>query len=186
MIHKQYIKEVEIQMGKALEALKRELAEVRTGRANPKMVEGLRIDYYGTPTLLKDLATISVPEARLIVIHPWDPGSIAGIEKAILQSSLGITPANDGKLIRLSVPPLSEERRKEMVKIVKKIAEEGKISVRTIRRDSNEKVKTLEKEKKITEDDKFEIEEEIQRLVDRFTKDIEKLAIDKEKEIETV
>lgn len=184
MVSKQLEKEVRAQMEKAVEAMKRELAELRTGRANPKMVEGLRIDYYGTQTLLKDLAAISVPEARLIVIHPWDPTCIPNVEKAIMQSQLGITPANDGKLIRLSVPQLSEERRKEMVKVVKKIGEEGRISLRTVRREFNERVKVFEKDKKITEDEKFKLEAEIQKMVDTFSKDIEKHLADKEKELE--
>ena len=110
-------------MKKAVEATEREFAELRTGRANPKMVEGIHVNYYGSPTLLKEIASISVPEARLIVIHPWDPNVISEIEKAILQSNLGITPSNDGKIIRLIVPPLSEERRQELIKIVKRTAE---------------------------------------------------------------
>jgi len=183
MIAKQVLKEIEDEMKKAIESTKREFAELRSGRANPKMVEGVRIDYYGTPTLLKELALISVPEARMIVISPYDPSSLKEIEKAILQSDLGITPVNDGKIIRLIIPALSQERREELIKIVKKVAEEGKISVRTIRREGKERIKSLEKDKKISEDDKFKSEEEMQKLTDKCTAEIEKLLEEKEKEL---
>ena len=177
------LKEIEESMKKAVEATRREFGELRSGRANPKMVEGIRVDYYGTLTLLKDIATISIPEAKLLVINPWDPNSVKNIEKAILQSDLGITPIVDGKLIRLIVPPLSEERRAELVKLVKKIAEEGKISLRTIRRDAKDKIKALEKNKKISEDDKFKGEEQLQKLTDKYTKEIDRILEDKEKEL---
>lgn len=183
MAAKEVLKEIEESMKKAIEATKRELAELRSGRANPKMVEGIRVDYYGTPTLLKEIATIGVPEARMIVISPYDPTSLKEIEKAILQSELGITPVNDGKIIRLIVPPLSEERRQELIKIVKKTVEEGKISLRTIRRDAKEKVKELEKDKKISEDERFKTEDELQKLTDRYITDIDKILLDKEKEL---
>jgi ribosome recycling factor len=183
MIAKQVLKEIEEEMRKAIEATKREFSELRSGRANPRMVEGVRVNYYGTPTLLKEIATIGVPEARLIVISPWDPTSLKEIEKAIMQSDLGITPVNDGKIIRLIIPPLSEERRQELIKIVKKVSEEGKVSVRTIRQNGKERVKNLEKEKKISEDDRFKTEEDLQKLTDRYIKDIDKLLEDKEKEL---
>ena len=183
MIPKQIIKEIEEMMKKAIESVKREFTELRSGRANPKMVEGIRVNYYGTPTLLKDISTITVPEARLIVINPWDANSIKEIEKAIFSSDLGMTPVNDGKTIKLIVPPLSEERRQELVKLVKKIAEEGRISIRTIRRNAKEKVKSLEKEKKISQDERFKTEEEIQKLTDRYMEEIEKLLEEKEKEL---
>ena len=183
MIPKQIIKEIEEMMKKAIESVKREFTELRSGRANPKMVEGIRINYYGTPTLLKDISTITVPEARLIVINPWDANSIKEIEKAIFSSDLGMTPVNDGKTIKLIVPPLSEERRQELVKLVKKIAEEGRISIRTIRRNAKEKVKSLEKEKKISQDERFKTEEEIQKLTDRYIEEIDKLFEEKEKEL---
>ena len=137
------LKETETFMKKSLESTQREFAELRSGRANPRMVEGIRVNYYGTPTLLKDISTISIPEARLIIINPWDPTSLKSIEKAILQSDLGITPIVDGKIVRLVVPPFSEERRNELIKLVKKIAEEGKVSVRTIRREAKEKIREL-------------------------------------------
>jgi len=183
MIPKQIIKEIEEMMKKAIESVKREFTELRSGRANPKMVEGIRVNYYGTPTLLKDISTITVPEARLIVINPWDANSIKEIEKAIFSSDLGMTPVNDGKTIKLIVPPLSEERRQELVKLVKKIAEEGRISIRTIRRNAKEKVKSLEKEKKISQDERFKTEEEIQKLTDRYIEEIDKLFEEKEKEL---
>ncbi|MFA5008835.1 MAG: ribosome recycling factor [Candidatus Omnitrophota bacterium] len=183
MIAKQVLKETEDEMKKAIEATKREFAELRSGRANPKMVEGIRVNYYGTPTLLKEIATIGVPEARLVVISPWDPSALKEVERAILQSDLGITPVNDGKIIRLIVPALSEERRQELIKIVKKVSEEGKVSIRTIRQNAKDKIKTFEKEKKISEDDRFRAEEELQKLTDKYIADTDKLLLEKEKEL---
>ncbi len=180
---KEVVKISEDSMKKAVEATKREFSELRTGRANPKMVEGLKVNYYGTPMLLKEIATIGVPEARLITIHPWDNSVIPEIEKSILQSNLGLSPSNDGKIVRLSVPPLSEERREEIIKIVKKIAEEGKVSIRTVRKDSNDKIKTLEKDKKISEDERFRTETEIQKLTDKYIKDIDTLCKEKEEDL---
>ncbi|MDD5195806.1 MAG: ribosome recycling factor, partial [Candidatus Omnitrophica bacterium] len=156
---------------------------LRSGRANPKMVEGIRVNYYGTPTLLREIATISVPEARMLVISPWDPTSVKEIERSILQSELGITPVNDGKVIRLIVPPLSQERREDLAKIVKKVSEEGKVSVRTIRANGKDRIKVLEKEKKISEDERFAAEGELQKLTDKYIADIDKLLVDKEKEL---
>ena len=184
MVAKECLKEMEALMHKAIDATKREFSEMRSGRANPKMVEGLRVNYYGAPTLLKEMAAVSVPEARMLIINPWDPTAIKEIEKAILQSELGITPVVDGKIIRLIVPSLSQERRQDLVKIVKKSAEEGKVSLRTIRRDGKEKVKVLEKDKKITEDEKFKVEDELQKLTDKYIADIDKLLADKEKELQ--
>lgn len=183
MLTKEILKEIERDMKKAIEATKRELAELRSGRANPKMVEGVRVNYYGTPTLLKEIATIGIPEARMIVISPYDPSSSKEIEKAILQLDLGITPVNDGKIIRLIMPPLSQERRQELIKIVKRIVEEGKVSIRTVRRDGKEKIKSLEKSKKITEDDRFKSEDILQKLTDSCIKSIDKILEDKEKEL---
>lgn len=183
MVTKQFLKETEDEMKKAIEATKREFSELRSGRANPKMVEGIRVNYYGTPTLLKDIASINIPEARLIVINAWDPGALKEIEKAVLQSELGITPMTDNKIIRLVVPALSEERRQELIKIVKKVTEEGKVSLRTIRQNGKDKIKTLEKDKKISEDEKFAAEEELQKLTDKYIKDLEKILEDKEKEL---
>jgi len=180
---KEVLKEIEDNMKKAIEATKRELAELRSGRANPKMVEGIRVNYYGTPTLLKELATIGIPEARMIVISPYDPSSAKEIEKAILQSELGITPVGDNKVIRLIVPPLSEERREELIKIVKKTVEEGKVSIRTVRRDGKEKIKSLEKDKKISEDDRFKSEDQLQKITDKYIKEIDNILEEKEKEL---
>lgn len=183
MDSKQFLKDIEEMMKKTVEATKREFAELRSGRANPKMVEGIRVEYYGTPTLLKEMATITVSEARLIVINPYDPTSVKDIEKAILHSDLGITPISDGKLIRLVIPPLSEERREELIKIVKKVSEEGKVSVRTVRRDGKEGLKKLEKDKKLSEDERFKGEDGLQKLTDKYILEIDNLLQDKEKEL---
>ncbi|MCF7872993.1 MAG: ribosome recycling factor [Candidatus Omnitrophica bacterium] len=177
------IKKIEKNMEKAIEATKREFSELRSGRANPRMVEGVRVNYYGSPTLLKELATIGVPEARMLVISPYDPTSVGEVEKALLQADLGITPINDGKIIRLVVPPLSEERRDELIKMVKKIAEEGKVSIRTIRRGGREDIKNLEKNKEISEDDKYDAEEQLQKLTDQYIKKLDTLLEEKEKEL---
>ncbi|UCC95603.1 MAG: ribosome recycling factor [Candidatus Omnitrophota bacterium] len=183
MAARQVLKEIEEEMKKTIEATKREFAELRSGRANPKMVEGIRVNYYGTFMLLKEIATIGVPEARLIVISPYDPSSLKEIEKAILQSDLGITPTSDGKIIRLAVPPLSEERRQELIKIARKVAEEGKVSVRTERRDGKERIKRLQKDKKISEDERFKTEDELQKLTDNSIKEIDRILDEKEKEL---
>jgi len=180
---REVLKEIEESMKKAIGATKRELAELRSGRANPKMVEGIRVNYYGTPTLIKEIATIGVPEARMVVISPYDPSSTKDIEKAILQSELGITPISDGKIIRLIVPPLSEERRGELIKIVKRVIEEGKVSIRTVRRDANERIKKLGKDKNISEDDRFKGEESVQRLTDKYIKETDTICEEKEKEL---
>jgi len=183
MVNKEVLKEIEENMGKVISSTKRELGELRSGRANPRMVEGIRVNYYGTPTLLKEIATIGIPEARMIVVNPYDPTSLKEIEKSILQTDLGITPVNDGKIIRLIVPALSEERRGELIKIVKKITEEGKVSVRTVRREGKEKIKGLEKNKQISEDDRYKAEEDLQKLTDKYIADIDKILSDKEKEL---
>jgi len=183
MLYKQVLKEIEEEFKKAVEVTKREFSQLRSGRANPKLVEGIRVNYYGTPTILKEIANITVPEARMILITPWDVNVIKEIEKALLQSDLGVTPISDGKVIRLIIPPLSEERRNELLKIVKKVAEDGKISIRTVRINGKEKIKSLEKEKKISEDDKFALEKELQELTDKYIKEIDKLTEEKSKEI---
>ena len=183
MTTKEILHNTEEKMKKTVESVAREFAEIRTGRASPSLVEGLHIDYYGTPTLLKQLASISVPDAHLIVIQPWDLTAIAEIEKAILKSNLGINPSNDGKLIRLSIPPLSKERRQELAKVVNKMSEEGRVSLRTIRRESKEALEKLEKDKVIPEDDKFRCIDELQKLVDKYIAKIDELLKNKEKEI---
>lgn len=183
MTTKDILHNTEEKMKKAFDSVTREFSEVRTGRANPQLVEGLHINYYETPTLLKQLASISVPDAHLIVIKPWDITAIPEIEKAIMQSNLGITPSNDGKLVRLSVPQLSKERRQELAKVVHKMAEEGKVSLRTIRRDAKELLEKLEKDKVITEDDKFLGIDGLQKIIDKYVAKIGELLKNKEKEI---
>ena len=183
MSTKEILHNTEEKMKKAIESVSREFSEIRTGRASPSLVEGLHIDYYGTLTLLKQLASISTPDAHLIVIQPWDITAIPEIEKAIMKSNLGVTPSNDGKLIRLAVPPLSKERRQELAKVVHKMAEEGRVSLRTIRRDAKESLEKLEKDKVIPEDDKFRGIDELQKLVDKYIAKIDELLKNKEKEI---
>jgi ribosome recycling factor len=170
-------------MKKAIEAVLREFVSIRTGRAAPSLVEGLHIDYYGTPTLLKQLASISVPDAHLLVIQPLDVTVIPEIEKAIQKSKLGINPSCDGKIIRLPLPPLSRERREELVKLVGKMAEEGRISLRTIRHQAKESIEKLEKDRVISEDDKFRGVQELQKIIDRYNARLDEILKDKEKEI---
>ena len=183
MTTKEILHNAEDKMKKAVESVTREFSEIRTGRASPSLVEGLHVDYYETPTLLKQLASISVPDAHLIVIQPWDVTAIGEIEKAIMKSNLGINPSNDGKLIRLSIPPLSKERRQELAKVVNKMTEEGRVSLRTIRREAKEALEKLEKDKVIPEDDKFRGIDELQKLVDKYIVKVDELLKNKEKEI---
>lgn len=178
------IRDTEERMKKTKEAMVREFSAVRSGRASPGLVEAIKIDYYGSPTPLKQLATISTPEPRLIVIHPWDASVLPEIEKAILKSDLGLNPTNDGKFIRISIPHLTVERREELVKIVGRLGEEGRVSLRTARREANEFLKEAEKKGEIPEDERFRLQEEIQKLTDRYTEEIDKLLEDKEKEIQ--
>jgi len=180
---KEILHHTEEKLKKTLESVNREFSEVRTGRASPHLVEGMHIDYYGTPTLLKQLASISVPDAHLIVIQPWDVSAIPEIEKAIMKSSLGIMPSNDGKVIRLSVPSLSKERREEMAKQIHHMCEGGRVSLRTIRRDAKESIEKMEKDKAISEDDKFRSVDELQKVVDKYILKIDELLKVKEKEL---
>ncbi len=175
--------DLEERMGKSVEALKREYSRLRTGRASISLLDGIRVSYYDTPTPLNQMASLAVPEPRLIVVQPWDKTALEDIEKAILKSELGLTPMNDGKVIRISIPPLTEERRKELVKVARKMAEENKVAVRNIRRDANEMLKDLKKEKEITEDELFRSQEEVQKTTDRFISQVEELCSAKEKEI---
>ncbi len=170
-------------MGKSIDALRNELNKVRTGRASLTILDGIRVDYYGTLTPLNQMATLSVPESRLIAIQPWDVSVIKEIEKAILKSDLGLTPSNDGKIIRISIPPLTEERRKELVKVINKISEDHKVAVRNIRRDSNELLKALKKDGDISEDDAFKAQDQVQKITDEHIKLIDDVNKDKEKEI---
>jgi ribosome recycling factor len=183
MTIKEILHSTEEKMRKAFDSMNREFHEVRTGRASPSLVEGLHIDYYGTLTMLKQLAAISAPDAHLIVIQPWDPTVIVEIEKAIMKSNLGINPSNDGKVIRLSVPQLSKERRQELAKLIHKMSEDGRVSMRTIRRDAKETVEKLEKDKIIPEDDKFRGIDELQKVVDKYIAKIDELLKNKEKEV---
>ena len=170
-------------MGKSIDALENELKRVRTGRASLNILDGIRVDYYGTQTPLNQMASLSVPESRLIVIQPWDATVIKDIEKALLKSDLGLTPSSDGKLIRLSIPPLTEDRRKELVKVIGKMCEDYKVAVRNIRRDSNEFLKMAKKEGDISEDDLFKGQEKVQEITDEFVKQIDEIFKEKEKEI---
>ena len=177
------LEEAKEQMEKALAALKRDFNRVRTGRASLSLLDGLRADYYGQPTPLNQMASLSVPEPRLIVIQPWDPKSCDAIEKSILASDLGLTPNNDGKVVRIAVPPLTEERRKELVKVVKKMAEETKVAVRNARREANDLLKELKKEGEISEDDAFRGQDEVQKITDKYVAKVDEVSAEKEKEI---
>jgi ribosome recycling factor len=183
MNKQELVRDTESKMKKSLEATRRSFSEISTGRASPHLVEGLHVDYYGTPTILKSLAQISVPDARLIVIQPWDVSIIPEIEKVIMKSNLGITPVNDGKVVRLQLPQLTHERREELKKVVKTMAEEGRISLRTIRRDANEVIKKLEGDKVLTEDDRFKTQDEVQKMTDKFIADLENVLKEKEKDL---
>ncbi|MBW1776232.1 MAG: ribosome recycling factor [Deltaproteobacteria bacterium] len=175
--------ETKERMGKTQAALKSELMRIRTGRASLSLLDGIRVDYYGTKTPLNQMATLSVPENRLIVIQPWDASVIKEIEKAILKSDLGLTPSSDGRLIRIAIPPLTEERRKELVKTVSKMCEEYKVAIRNIRRDANELVKSLKKDGDISEDDAFRAQGEIQKITDEQIEQVDVVYKEKEKEI---
>lgn len=170
-------------MEKAIGAYTRELASIRAGRANASLLDRITVDYYGAPTPINQMASISVPEARLLVIQPYDKTILGDIEKAIMKSDIGITPSNDGTLIRLAVPALTEERRKDLVKLVKKEAEDAKVAIRNVRRDANEEAKKLEKGSEITEDDLHRSGEDVQKLTDSYIKKIDDIASDKENEI---
>ena len=183
MTVKEILHDTETKMKKTVEATQREFATVRTGRASSAILDNVRVDYYGTPTPLKQLAAVSTPDARLIVVQPWDKAAMPDIEKAILKSDIGIMPTNDGKVIRLSIPPLTQERRSELDKVLKKIAEDGHVSIRTARHAAIEIVRKSEKDKVITEDEKFKTQDEIQKLTDKFIKDINNFLSAKEKEI---
>ncbi|MBW1840239.1 MAG: ribosome recycling factor [Deltaproteobacteria bacterium] len=170
-------------MGKAISSLENELKRVRTGRASLSILDAIRVDYYGTLTPLNQMASLSVPESRLILIQPWDVSVIGNIEKAILKSDLGLTPMNDGKLIRISIPPLTDERRKDLVKVVNKMSQDYKVSVRNIRRTSNELLKSLKKDGDISEDDAFKAQDKVQKITDELIELIDDLYKEKEKEI---
>ncbi len=173
----------EAKMKASIEVLRKELATIRTGRASPGLVEHLHVDYYGVETPLKQLANISVPEARTLVIQPFDRNAMAGIEKAILKSELGLTPTNDGQVIRLVIPRLTEERRKDLVKLVRRQLEDGRVAVRNVRREANEHLKELEKAKELSVDDDKRAQERLQRLTDTYVKHIDEIGHAKEAEV---
>ena len=179
------IKEVETRMQGALDTLGREFAGVRTGRASTGLLEGIRVDYYGTPTPVPQVASLSVPDPKTLLIQPWDASLLPAIEKAIMKSDLGLTPANDGKVIRLVMPPLNEERRKQLAKSVGKLAEDARVAIRNIRHDANKKLKTMEKEKKISEDDGRRGQDQTQKITDKFIQRVDELLKKKEQEILT-
>ena len=170
-------------MSKTIDSLKKDFTRIRTGRASTALLDGIRVNCYETQMPLDQVASLSVPESRLITVKPWDPSIMTEIEKAILKSELGLTPVNDGKIIRIPIPPLSEARRKELAKLAKKMAEEGKIAVRNHRREANELLKELKNEKEISEDDLFRAQDEVQKVTDEFIKKIDDLTAEKEKEI---
>lgn len=170
-------------MKKGVEATVREFAGVRTGRASAALLQGITVECYGTSTPLQQVASVAVPETRLITIQPWDQSIVPAIEKAILKSDLGITPSSDGRTIRIGIPPLTEERRKELVRVVRRMAEEGRITIRNVRRDANERLKALEKQKQISEDELKKSAESVQKLTDKYIKEIDAALTTKEKEI---
>lgn len=175
--------ETEERMKKSVDNLKKELSRIRTGRASPSLLEGVMVDYYGSQMPVNQVATITIPEARLILIQPWEKSMLSSIEKAIQASDLGLNPQNDGNLIRLPIPALTEQRRKELFKTCKKIAEESKVAIRNIRRDSNEKLKNAEKNKEITQDEQKKSLDDIQKLTDKYIKSVDDHLAMKEKEI---
>jgi ribosome recycling factor len=176
-------KDTRERMDKALENLGREYSRIRTGRASTTLLDGIRVDYYGTPTPLNQLATLTIPDPRTIMIQPWDQTVVGDVEKAILKSELGLTPMNDGKLIRINIPTLTEERRRDLVKIVKKMAEEAKVAIRNIRRDANDLIKDLKKEKEISEDDQFKGQDEIQKITNEAISKTDDICASKEQEV---
>jgi len=183
MISQDYLDDTELRMEEAVEACRQEMARLRTGRASAALLDGVTVEAYGTRTPLRQLANVSVPEARLIVVQPYDKSIIGDIERAINKSDLGLTPNSDGKLIRLTIPPLTEERRKDLVKVARKLAEEGRVHIRTIRREANDDLKRAEKDGDIPEDDARKMQDHIQELTDQFIEKIDKALEEKEKEI---
>ncbi len=177
------LQELKDQMNKTLQSFQRDLNGIRTGRASTSLLEGIKVNYYGTMTPLNQIATISIPESRLITIQPWDTTVIAEVEKAIQKSELGLNPMNDGKIIRITIPKLSEERRKELVKVVKKMGEECKISLRNLRRSVNEKLKKMKTDKDISEDEYYMQHDEVQKVTDEYVSQCDTIVFAKEKEI---
>jgi ribosome recycling factor len=177
------LKDVDARMNAALEALSREFASVRTGRASTALLDSIRVDYYGNPTPISQMASVSTPDARTVVIQPWEAGQIGAIEKAIQKSDLGLTPVNDGKLIRLTMPTPTEERRKQLVKTVAKMAEDARVAVRNVRREANDKLKAAAKKMKASEDEERRAHDQVQKTTDRFVAKVDELLKKKEQEI---
>ncbi len=177
------VEELKEKMQGSVDAYKRELTKIRTGRASLALLDGIKVDAYGSMLPMDQVGTLTIPESSMIAIKPWDPQMIAPIEKAILSSSLGLTPANDGNVIRLNIPPLTEDRRRELVKQVKKIGEEFKVAIRNVRRDGNDLFKKQKKDKEISEDDMFRLQEEAQKATDDFIKQLDEITANKEKEV---
>ena len=182
----EFVKDAEVRMQKTIESVKSDFASVRAGRANASVLDRIQVEYYGSPTPLNQVASISSPDPRQLVIQPWDGSLLRAIEKAILTSELGINPQNDGKIIRLTFPQLTEERRKDLTKQVRKYAEGGKVAIRNIRRDAMDKIKAAKKKSEITEDDAKDFEKKLQDATDKFIKKVEELAAEKEKELMSV
>jgi len=180
---REVLSEAEDRMKKALSVLDKEFSRLRTGRASTSLLDGLRVDYYGTVTPLDQIASVSTPDSRTITIQPWDRKAFHDVEKAILKSDLGLTPVNDGKIIRISIPPLTEDRRKDLAKVAKKYAEEAKVAVRNVRRDANEALKKKKNDKKISEDDQHKGQEDVQKLTDAYIVKTDEALSKKEKEI---
>ncbi len=170
---KDVLTQTEMKMKKTMETLTREFGEVRTGRAQPSLIEEMHVEYYGSPTTIRHIAAVSSPDPRMVVIQPWDANAIADIERAITTSKLGINPMNDGKVIRLSFPQLSAERREEMIKVVKDMAEKGRVALRSIRRDANDRIQKLQKDSSIAEDDSKKGQDAVQKMTDKYIKDID-------------
>jgi ribosome recycling factor len=177
------IKEMQRKMDRALEVLGQDFSRIRTGRASVALLEGIKVDAYGTAMPISQVASLAAPEPRLLTVQPWDSGLMSDLEKAIMRSDLGLTPSNDGKIIRIPIPPLTTERRKELVKSTKKMTEESKVALRNLRRDANEQLKELKKDKQISEDEAFKAQEEVQKATDDYIKKLDVLAAEKEKEI---
>jgi len=186
MINNQNVATAELKMKKSIEAIQKELATIRTGHASPSLIEHLRIDYAGTILPLNQLASITAPQANLLVVQPWDKGSMSSIEKSIQKSELGLNPINDGRVIRITIPSLNEERRQELLIIVHRRIEEGKIAIRNERRDALERLKTQEKEKEISQDEHKLLQNQLQKITDAYTVNMEKIGKDKEKEVMAV
>jgi len=180
---KEIIAEAEANMKKTVDVVKKEFASLRAGRATPALLDKVQVNYYGTPTPISQMASITAPEARLLLIQPWDKSTLPEIERAIMKSDLGINPASDGTVIRLAIPQLTQERRQELVKVVKKKAEEGKVAVRNVRRDANDALKAREKKGEVPEDELRRLQDEVQKMTDKIIKEIDQITANKEQEI---